>query len=257
MLKSMKEFASLHGKRVLVTGSSSGIGRSIAIACACAGADLIIHCRSSRDAAVQVAAEVSHLGRKAFVIDADISEESERKRLLQAALDSGPVHGLVNNAGADLLTTDLRHAEFSEKLRVLLQTDVVGTLEMSRLFGKVFLERQAGVILNIGWDQADRGMEGDSGELFAAAKNAVMGFTRSQAVSLAPSVRVNCIAPGWIQTAWGETAGEYWQQRVLSETPLKRWGKPEDISALARFLLSDDAGFITGQVINVNGGAVR
>ncbi|MFN8709050.1 MAG: SDR family NAD(P)-dependent oxidoreductase, partial [Planctomyces sp.] len=72
-----------------------------------------------------------------------------------------------------------------------------------------------------------------------------------------PSVRVNCIAPGWIQTAWGETAGEYWQQRVLSETPLKRWGKPEDISALARFLLSDDAGFITGQVINVNGGAVR
>ncbi|MFN9972332.1 MAG: SDR family NAD(P)-dependent oxidoreductase, partial [Phycisphaerae bacterium] len=108
MLKSMKEFASLHGKRVLVTGSSSGIGRSIAIACACAGADLIIHCRSSRDAAVQVAAEVSHLGRKAFVIDADISEESERKRLLQEVLDSGPVHGLVNNAGADLLTTDLR-----------------------------------------------------------------------------------------------------------------------------------------------------
>jgi 3-oxoacyl-[acyl-carrier protein] reductase len=257
MLECMKEFASLHGKRVLVTGSSSGIGRSIAIACACAGADLIIHCRSSRNAAIQVAAEVSHLGRKATVIDADVSEESDRKRLLQTALDSGPVDGLVNNAGADLLTTELRHAEFSEKLRVLLQTDVVGTLEMSRLFGKVFLERQAGVILNVGWDQADRGMEGDSGELFAAAKNAVMGFTRSQAVSLAPCVRVNCIAPGWIQTAWGETAGDYWQQRVLSETPLKRWGKPEDIAALARFLLSDDAGFITGQVINVNGGAVR
>jgi 3-oxoacyl-[acyl-carrier protein] reductase len=84
-----------------------------------------------------------------------------------------------------------------------------------------------------------------------------MGFTRSLAVSLAPAVRVNCIAPGWIQTAWGETASATWQERVLRETPLRRWGTPEDVAKVARFLASPDAAFITGQVINVNGGAVR
>jgi 3-oxoacyl-[acyl-carrier protein] reductase len=100
-------------------------------------------------------------------------------------------------------------------------------------------------------------MEGDSGELFAAAKNAIMGYTRSLSVSLAPEVRVNCIAPGWIRTAWGEQAGDNWQQRVLRETPLRRWGTPDDVARLARFLVSDDAGYITGQVICANGGAVR
>ena len=112
-------------------------------------------------------------------------------------------------------------------------------------------------MLTIGWDQADRGMEGNSGELFSATKNAVMGFSRSLALSLAPHVRVNCIAPGWIKTAWGEIASDAWQQRVLRETPLKRWGIPEDIAKAARFLCSGDASFITGQVVNVNGGAIR
>ncbi len=119
------------------------------------------------------------------------------------------------------------------------------------------LNQGHGTILTIGWDQAERGMEGDSGELFSTAKNAIMGFTRSLAVSLAPAVRVNCIAPGWIQTAWGDTAPPVWQERVLRETPLQRWGQPQDIAALARFLMSREASYITGQVINANGGAVR
>jgi 3-oxoacyl-[acyl-carrier protein] reductase len=84
-----------------------------------------------------------------------------------------------------------------------------------------------------------------------------MGFTRSLAVSLAPAVRVNCIAPGWIRTAWGESASAAWQERVIREIPLRRWGAPEDVARLARFLVSRDASFLTGQVINVNGGAVR
>jgi 3-oxoacyl-[acyl-carrier protein] reductase len=100
-------------------------------------------------------------------------------------------------------------------------------------------------------------MEGDSAELFSIAKNAIMGFTRSLALTAAPEVRVNCIAPGWIQTAWGEGASEFWNDRVIRETPLRRWGKPEDIAVLARFLVSDEAAYLTGQVINANGGAVR
>lgn len=251
------KFASLESKQVLVTGSSSGIGRAIALECARAGANVILNCRTSRERADQVAAEIRSLGQRARVIQADVSDPASRRHLLLAAFAEDRLDALVNNAGADLLTSELRQAPFSEKLRQLLNTDVCGTVELSRDFGARFRQQKSGVILNIGWDQSDRGMEGDSGELFATAKNAIMGFTRSLSLSLSPEVRVNCIAPGWIQTAWGETAGEYWQNRVLMETPLRRWGQPEDIASMARFLLSDAAQFVTGQVINVNGGAVR
>jgi NAD(P)-dependent dehydrogenase (short-subunit alcohol dehydrogenase family) len=99
-------------------------------------------------------------------------------------------------------------------------------------------------------------MEGDSGELFGAAKGAVMAFTRSLARSLAPKVRVNCLAPGWIKTAWGENASAQWQDRVRAETPLRRWGLPEDVAAAARWLASPAAAYITGQIIRINGGAI-
>jgi 3-oxoacyl-[acyl-carrier protein] reductase len=109
----------------------------------------------------------------------------------------------------------------------------------------------------MGWDQAETGMEGDSGELFAATKGAVMAFTRSLALSLAPTVRVNAVAPGWVKTAWGEGASDQWHHRVLRETPMRRWGEPEDIARACRFLVGPDAAFLTGQVLRVNGGAVR
>ena len=250
-------FASLLNKRILVTGSSTGIGSAIVLECARAGADVVINCRRSIDRAEAVAKETRDFGVQADVICADVADESDRKRLVREAFDSGRVDAIVNNAGVDLLTSELRNAEFLDKLTALLSTDVTATIELSRAFGRRFREQQRGVILNIGWDQSDRGMEGDSGELFATAKNAITGFSRSLAVSLAPHVRVNCIAPGWIRTSWGETAGEYWQQRVMHETPLKRWGEPQDVASMARFLLSDEAAYITGQVINVNGGAVR
>src|SRR5262249_18213477 len=96
-----------------------------------------------------------------------------------------------------------------------------------------------------------------SGQLFAATKGAVMAFTRSLALTLAPEVRVNCLAPGWIRTAWGEGASGRWQERVLRETPLHRWGLPEDVAATARWLASPAASFVTGQVIRIDGGAVR
>lgn len=250
-------FASLSDQRILVTGSSSGIGRAIALECARAGADLVLNCRSSGRKLADVAEEIRALGRNVQTVMADVSSATDRQRLLQLATETRPVTALVNNAGADLLTTELRAASFTDKLDRLYEVDVKGTIELSRSFGHAFAARKQGSILTIGWDQSDRGMEGDSGELFATAKNAVMGFTRSLSVSLAPWVRVNCIAPGWIRTAWGSEAGEYWQQRVLNETPLKRWGEPQDIATAARFLLSNEASFITGQVININGGAVR
>jgi 3-oxoacyl-[acyl-carrier protein] reductase len=109
-------------------------------------------------------------------------------------------------------------------------------------------------IVNMGWDQAAFGMEGDSGEMFTATKGAIMAFTKSLAQTLAPRVRVNCLAPGWIRTAWGEGASHYWQQRVHSESLLQRWGRPEDVASVARFLVSPSAQYVTGQIIAVNGG---
>jgi 3-oxoacyl-[acyl-carrier protein] reductase len=100
-------------------------------------------------------------------------------------------------------------------------------------------------------------MAGDSGELFAATKGAVMAFSRSLAASLAPQVRVNCIAPGWIKTAWGQRASDDWQQRAKRESLLGRWGTPEDVARVARFLCGPSADFLTGQVIAVNGGLRR
>lgn len=250
-------FASLNNKRIVVTGSSTGIGKAIALECAKAGADIVVCFRNSKAAAEATADEVAQHGNSVTIQQVDVADAKSRQEFLQICFDGGRVDAIVNNAGADLLTGEMKEANFSTKLHALLNVDVTGTMELSRAFGTRFQEQRHGCIINIGWDQSDRGMEGDSGELFAAAKNAIMGFSRSLSLSLAPDVRVNCIAPGWIKTAWGDGASDYWQQRVLDETPLKRWGLPEDIANMTRFLLSDEASYITGQVINVNGGAIR
>ncbi len=251
-------FADLSGRKAVVTGSSSGIGRAIALEFARAGADLVVHARRSADAANHVADEIRQLGRSATILLADFGAVEALPTFVDGcwrALRSVDIW--VNNAGADLLTGEDAHQPFEKKLEALLDVDVRSTLILSKLVGERMTAESGGVILAVGWDQAERGMEGTSGELFAASKNAVMGFTRSLAVSLAPRVRVNCIAPGWIRTAWGENASEKWQERVRHETPLGRWGTPEDIAKMARFLASSEADFITGQVIRVNGGAVR
>jgi 3-oxoacyl-[acyl-carrier protein] reductase len=164
---------------------------------------------------------------------------------------------LINNAGADTLTGEASSWSFERKMNELLAVDVRATLRLARILGARMRETGQGVIVNMGWDQAETGMEGDSGELFATAKGAVMAFSRSLALSLAPEVRVHCLAPGWIRTAWGDSASGVWQERVRRETPLGRWGSPEDVAETAAWLVSASARFLDGQVIRVNGGAVR
>ena len=253
-----ENFASLTGLRAAVTGSTSGIGRAIATSFARAGADVLVHGCHHVSAAESVADELRKFGGRATAMMTDLGDESQLLAFVERCWSEfGGIDVWVNNAGVDLLTGDTATLDFSQKLQRLYEVDVRGTLLLSRLIGDKMVAAGGGVILNIGWDQAERGMEGDSGELFAAAKSAIMGFTRSLSVSLAPKVRVNCIAPGWIRTKWGEGASSIWQERVLRETPLKRWGTPEDIAAVARFLASREASYLTGQVIYVNGGAER
>ena len=252
-----RSFADLTGKQALVTGASSGIGRAIATEFAQAGADVAIHYARSEDQAMKTLAEVESFGVKGSLLQGDFLSISPLEFGRQAWKQLGRIDMLVNNAGVDLLTGVGKTLSYEQKLKQLLEVDVAASVLVSKVVGGFMKEHGSGSIINIGWDQADRGMEGDSGELFSVAKSAVMGFTRSLAVSLAPKVRVNCIAPGWIQTAWGEQASPEWEARVLAETPLKRWGLPTDISRLARFLASDEASYLTGQVINSNGGAIR
>jgi 3-oxoacyl-[acyl-carrier protein] reductase len=118
-------------------------------------------------------------------------------------------------------------------------------------------ERGGGAIVTMGWDQAETGMEGDSGELFAATKGAIMAFTRSLALSLAPTVRVNAVAPGWIKTAWANPPPRPGSDAPSARPPWPAGASPEDVARVARFLVGPDAAFLTGQVVRVNGGAVR
>lgn len=244
----------LSGQAAVVTGSSSGIGRAIALEIASAGADVLVHARANRAAADETAQQVRAIGRQAHVVIADLADLHAQDEFAQTAWSWRPIDAWINNAGVDVLTGDAAHWPFEKKLEALWRVDVVATLRLSRDAGRRMRDRGRGVILNIGWDQAETGLAGDSGEFFAATKGAVMAATRSMAKSLAPQVRVNCIAPGWIRTAWGEHAPDEWQLRAKRESLLQRWGRPEDVAHAACFLVSPAAEFVNGQVIPVNGG---
>lgn len=248
----------LLGRRAVVTGSSSGIGRAIALALAQRGADVFVHARTSREQAEETARRVRQHGVRSEVFLADIRELKACQDLIDTAWRV--FEGLdlwVNNAGADILTGANARLAFHDKLQLLWETDVCGTIRLSREVGRRMAEQGWGHIINIGWDQAETGMAGDSGQLFGTAKAAEAAFSKSLAASLAPKVRVNCVAPGWIRTAWGMSASEPWQKRAVEEALLQRWGTPEDVAGTVCWLASADADFITGQILRVNGGAVR
>ena len=248
---------SLDGRRAVVTGSSSGIGRAIALQLAAAGAEVLIHANRSISAGETLREEITAQGRRCAFLQADLGTTEGADSFFEAALETlGNIDIWINNAGVDILTGEGAKLSYREKLEALIAVDLRASMLLARRAGAAMKERGGGVILNMGWDQAAVGMEGESGELFGAVKGGVMAFTRSLALSLAPEVRVNCLAPGWIRTAWGEEAPAEWQERVLREVPLERWGTPEDIAATALFLVSDAASFISGQVVNINGGAV-
>jgi 3-oxoacyl-[acyl-carrier protein] reductase len=247
----------LAGLRAMVTGSTSGIGRAIALELAAAGAAVIIHGRRSQ-AAAEVADAITAMGATADILLGNLQQMQECRNLVATAWDEwGPIDIWINNAGADVLTGEALDWPFAHKLRELIAVDLEAVMLMSRDIGERMAQAGGGTIINMSWDKADVGMAGDSGQLFSAVKGAVAAFSKSLALSLAPEVRVNCLAPGWIKTAWGEQASEKWHELVADETPLERWGTPEDVAAAARWLASPAAAFITGQVIRVNGGVVR
>jgi 3-oxoacyl-[acyl-carrier protein] reductase len=244
----------LAGRTALVTGSTHGIGREVAMTLAAAGARVALHGRSP-EAAAEVAAVLSRDSRHAGTFLSDLADTQVVEQLITDVCRRLPeLDTLVLVAGADVLTGSPAKWPFEQKLDQLLRVDVISTMLLARGIGRWMRDREGGSIVTIGWDQAATGMEGDSGELFAATKGAVMAFTKSLARSLAPTIRVNCVAPGWIRTSWGEGASDAWQERAVRESMLGRWGTPADIANAVHWLVSPQATFVTGQVVPVNGG---
>lgn len=245
----------------VITGSSTGIGRATARRFAANGYAILLHARTNLVDLQSVASEILELGcPDARCVLADITDHQARQGLVQGAFAwHGRVDAWVNNAGADVLTTDFRKWDFESKLQLLLATDLQGTVMLSRGVSARMLTQPNShklmpAIVNIGWDQAWLGMEGDAGQLFCTTKAAVMAFTNSLAMSVAPAVRVNCVAPGWIKTAWGASSKDYWDLRAQGESLLQRWGTPDDVAETIYWLASPNAEFVNGQCIAVNGG---
>jgi 3-oxoacyl-[acyl-carrier protein] reductase len=238
--------------RAVVTGASSGIGRAIATAFAGAGARVGIGFRASADAARELQRE---LGDEHPLLQADLSTAEGCAAMVDAAFAAlGDVEVWVNNAGADVLTGEAADWPAERKLDALLDVDLKATIRCSRLVAARM--RAGGCILNMGWDHATTGMAGENPELFSAVKAGVLGFSKSFARAVAPDVRVNVLCPGWIETAFGAGADPEFHRAVADATPLGRWGTPEDVAGAAVWLASPAAAFVTGQAINVNGGAV-
>jgi 3-oxoacyl-[acyl-carrier protein] reductase len=242
----------LAGLRTVVTGASSGIGRAIAVAFADAGARVGIGFWRSSEGARALA---DQLGPGHPLLHADLSTLDGCTSIVGEAFGAlRNVDVWVNNAGADVLTGEAGHWEAERKLQALLELDLKATIRCSRLVAAQM--RPGGCILNIGWDHATiDGMAGENPELFATVKAGVLGFSKALARSVAP-VRVNVLCPGWIETAYGAGADRDFHAEVAAHTPLGRWGTPEDVAGAAVWLASPAAAFVTGQAINVNGGAV-
>ncbi|MEM1305797.1 MAG: SDR family oxidoreductase, partial [Planctomycetota bacterium] len=244
---------SLAGKTAAVIGASSGIGKAIALRLAASGADLFLHGNRNRVGLADTVRGATELNRLTADTLLDLSDPAAAEQLVERAWDWRPIDVWVHAAGADVLTGAAAGLPFADKLDMLWRVDVRAAMLACRDAAERMKPR-GGVVLTIGWDQAAWGMEGEAGEMFAATKGAVMAFTRSLAKSAAPSVRVNCVAPGWIRTKWGDDAPAAWQERAVGESLVGRWGDPADVAAAAAYLASPDASFVTGQVININGG---
>ena len=254
----MPDSLPLAGRGALVTGASSGIGRGIALALARAGADVAVTYRVNRDGVDAVAREIEALGRKACVQPLDLADEPAIEQIgptVRAAL--GRLDVWINNAGADILTGAGAALSTVQKLDLLLAVDLRGTILASWAASRFFAgQNSGGVIINMSWDHVVSGMAGTNPQMYAAVKGGIASFSRGLARSVAPQVRVNVLAPGWIETAFGQGIDSGTYNSVADSTPLRRWGTPDDVAGAAVFLASPAAAFITGQTIMIGGGVV-
>ncbi|MBE7549623.1 MAG: 3-oxoacyl-[acyl-carrier-protein] reductase [Anaerolineales bacterium] len=244
----------LSGKVAVVTGSSRGIGAGIAQMLAAQGAKVVVNHRNSPEGAEEVVSAIKVAGGEAIIIQADVSQSSEAQRLIKETIDTcGQIDILVNNAGTtrDTLIMTMK----DEDWELVLRTNLTSTYYCSKAAVRPMMKKRSGRIINI---TSVVGLAGQAGQTnYAASKAGIVGFTKSLAKEIGSrNITVNAVAPGFVPTALTEVLPPEMIQAAIANTPLGRLGTVEDVANAVLFLASNEAAFITGQVLTVDGGLV-
>ncbi|MBR5243683.1 MAG: SDR family oxidoreductase [Thermoguttaceae bacterium] len=258
-------------KYVVISGASGGIGRAVAESYRGENVSLFLQTNRNRAALTDWARSNGGDFASIEIFEANLATEAGAGGFVDGVLDAlkeaqqtdvPRLDAFVAAAGVDLMTPEMKAATFDERLRRTWAVDVAATVKTARAFGaaaRAFrrAEPESGVspaLVLFGWDGVERGMEGETAQLYAVCKGSVVSFGRSLAQELAPEVRVNVVSPGWIRTTWGAVASEAATKRVAAESLSGRWGTAEEVAAVVRFLTSDAAAYVNGQNVPVNGG---
>lgn len=244
----------LSGKVAIVTGSSRGIGAGIAQVLAAQGAKVVVNHRNSPEGAEEVVTAIKAGGGEAMIIQADVAQSSEAQRLVKETIDSfGQIDILVNNAGTtrDTLLMTMKDEDWD----LVLRTNLSSTYYCSKAVMRPMMKKRSGRIINI---TSVVGLSGQAGQTnYAASKAGIIGFTKSLAKEVGSrNITVNAVAPGFIPTALTEVLPQEMTQLLITNTPLGRMGTLEDVANAVLFLASNEAAFITGHVLTVDGGLV-
>jgi 3-oxoacyl-[acyl-carrier protein] reductase len=244
----------LSDKVALVTGGARGIGRAIVIRLATQGADVAFSYRGNADAAAETAGAVEAMGRRALAVQADVKVPESADALVKATLEAfGKVDILVNNAG--ITRDDLIMRMSEEAWRDVLETNLFGAFHMTKAVTRPMLKARSGRIVNITSVSGQAGQMGQAN--YSSAKAGLIGLTKATARELASrSITVNAVAPGFVLTELTKDLPEALQAEITARTPLGRFGTTEEIADAVAFLASDEARYITGQVLAVDGGLV-
>lgn len=242
----------LQNKVAIVTGASRGIGRAIAIGLAEAGADVVVNYAGSEQAAEEVVRHIQSLGRESIKVRADVASAEQVEELVKQTIDKfGRIDILVNNAGItrDNLIMRMKEEEFDQ----VISTNLKGVFNCIKAVTRPMMKQRSGKIINI---SSVVGVLGNAGQAnYVAAKAGVIGLTKSAAKELASrNIAVNAVAPGFIETEMTDKLSPELREQMLGQIPLARFGQPDDIARIVRFLASDECGYMTGQTIHVDGG---